>query len=75
MARPMTSIRPMFSFLMLWYSLCGWKIPSGNSSLVRLLRSARSRMNPSVYIVVQDRRHGIVRCAVRFCQNTDTLSL
>ena len=39
-----TSIRPIFSFLMLWYSLCGWKMPSGYCSVVRLLRSARSRM-------------------------------
>ena len=42
--RPITSIRPIFSFLMLWYSLCGWKMPSGYCSVVRLLRSARSRM-------------------------------
>ena len=28
---------------------------------------------PVSLIVVQDRRHGIVRCAVCFCQNTDTL--
>ena len=41
-ARPMTSIRPMFSFLMWWSSACGWKRPSGCSSVVRLLRSTRS---------------------------------
>ena len=40
-ARPMTSIRPMFSFLMWWYSACGWNTPSGCSSVVMLQRSAR----------------------------------
>ena len=42
MARPITSMRPMFSFLMWWISRCGWKIPSGYCSVVRLLRGTRS---------------------------------
>ena len=41
-AKPITSMRPMFSFLM-WCSLAwGWYTPSGCSGVVMLLRSTRS---------------------------------
>lgn len=42
MARPIISMRPMFSFLM-WKSRSGtWKSPKGRSGVVRLLRSTIS---------------------------------
>ena len=41
-ARPITSIRPMFSFLMWCSSWWGWYTPRGNSSVVMLFLSTRS---------------------------------
>ena len=41
-AKPITSISPMFSFFMWCSSACGWKTPSGCSSVVMLFLRTKS---------------------------------
>ena len=41
-AKPITSIKPIFSFFIWCNSGCGWNTPSGNSSVVILFLSTKS---------------------------------